>query len=100
MLLAREVVQESTRFSPNQLVFGHTVRCPLTGLWDELAEADPPKNLIDYVNGFCHLSRRHGRNGVCSIKAEEAYMIAGQSVDSSEGSGFSAHPSSCFTVPS
>lgn len=54
MLFAREVVQESTRFSPNQLVFGHTVRGPLTVLWGELIEVDPSKNLIDCVNEFRH----------------------------------------------
>lgn len=31
---AREVVQESTRFSPNELVFGHKVRAPLVMLQD------------------------------------------------------------------
>ena len=54
MLSAREVVQESTGFSPNDLVFGHTVRGPLAVLRDDLAEVDPPKNLIEYVNGFRH----------------------------------------------
>lgn len=37
------MVQESTGFSPNDLVFGHTVQGPL---------AQPPQNLIDYVHGF------------------------------------------------
>ncbi len=36
MLLAiREVVKESTGFSPNELVFGHTVRGPIALLADE-----------------------------------------------------------------
>ena len=52
MLAAREVVQESTGFSPNDLVFGHTVRGPLAVLQDGLVEREPPKNLVDYVNGF------------------------------------------------
>lgn len=51
MLAAREVVQESTGFSPNDLVFGHTVRGPLAVFQDGLVEREPPKNL-DYVNGF------------------------------------------------
>ncbi len=34
MLSAREVCQESTGFSPNDLVFGHTVRGPLAVLRD------------------------------------------------------------------
>lgn len=55
MLSAREVVQESIGFSPNDLVFGHTVRGPLALLKDGLvAASDLPKNVIDYVNGFRH----------------------------------------------
>ena len=34
LLAAREVTQESTGFSPNELVFGHTVRGPLAALQD------------------------------------------------------------------
>lgn len=52
LLAAREVVQESTGFSPNDLVFGHTVRGPLALLQDGLKEAKPPQNLVEYVNGF------------------------------------------------
>ena len=54
MLSAREVIQESTGFSPNDLVFGHTVRGPLAAFRDGLVEVEPPRNLIDYVNGFRH----------------------------------------------
>lgn len=54
LLAAREVVQESTSFSPNQLVFGHTVRWPLTLLHDMVMPPEHPKNLIKYVNGFRH----------------------------------------------
>ena len=54
LLAAREVVQESTGFSPNELVFGHTVRGPLALLHDPVAQPEPPQNLIDYVNGFQH----------------------------------------------
>lgn len=52
MLAAREVTQESLGFSPNELVFGHTVRGPLTVLQDELKGEEPPKKLSDYVSGF------------------------------------------------
>lgn len=52
MLAAREVTQESLGFSPNKLVFGHTVRRPLTVLQEELKGKEPPHNLSDYVNGF------------------------------------------------
>uniref|UniRef100_A0AAQ4RE84 Gypsy retrotransposon integrase-like protein 1 n=1 Tax=Gasterosteus aculeatus aculeatus TaxID=481459 RepID=A0AAQ4RE84_GASAC len=38
MLSAREVVQGSTGFSPNDLVFGHTVRGPLAVLRDGLGD--------------------------------------------------------------
>lgn len=54
MLAAREAVQESTGFSPNELVFGHKVRGPLAVLKDDWVEAEPPKNLVDFVNGFRH----------------------------------------------
>lgn len=56
MLAAREVVQDSTGFSPNELVFGHSVRGLLALLHDAVAlpSSDPPPNLIDYVNGFWH----------------------------------------------
>ena len=52
MLSAREVVQESTGFSPSELVFAYKVRGPLSVLQDGLKVAEPPVNLIDYVNGF------------------------------------------------
>ncbi|XP_027894500.1 uncharacterized protein LOC114157600 [Xiphophorus couchianus] len=52
LLAAREVVQESTGFSPNELVFGHAVRGPLKLLHDAVRPSQPPSNLIDYVNGF------------------------------------------------
>ncbi|KAK0145216.1 Retrovirus-related Pol polyprotein from transposon 412 [Merluccius polli] len=52
MLAAREVTQESTGFSPNELVFGHTVRGPLAVLQDDWKKTPPPAKLTDYVNGF------------------------------------------------
>ncbi len=55
MLAAREAVQESTGFSPNELVFAHVVRGPLVLLKDIWVEAAPPKNLIDFVNGIACL---------------------------------------------
>ncbi len=54
MLAAREAVQESTGFSPNELGFGHTVRGPLAVLKSGCVDTAPPKNLIDFVNGFRH----------------------------------------------
>lgn len=52
MLAAREVTQESTGFSPNELVFGHTVRSPLAVLQADWKKPPPPENLSGYVNGF------------------------------------------------
>lgn len=52
LLAAKQVTQESTGFSPDELVFGHTVRGPLAALQNDWKEAEPPQNLIDYVNGF------------------------------------------------
>lgn len=52
---AREVFQESMGFSPNDLVFGHSGHGPLAVLQDGLVQSEPPKNLVDYVNGFHHL---------------------------------------------
>ena len=54
LLAAREVVQESTGFSPNDLVFGHKVRGPMAVLGDSWEITNPPQNLLDYVNGFRH----------------------------------------------
>lgn len=54
MLAAREVVQESTGFSPNELVFGHSVRGPLAAMKNNFLDSEPPKNLLDFVNGFRH----------------------------------------------
>lgn len=52
MLAAREVTQESTGFSPNDSVFAHSVRAPLAALRDNFVDSDPPKKLVDYVDGF------------------------------------------------
>lgn len=53
LLVGREVTQ-STGFSPNELVFGHTLRGPLAALKSGWEEEEPPQNLIHYVNGFRH----------------------------------------------
>lgn len=52
MLAAREVTQESTGFSPNELVFAHLVRGPLAVLRDGVEGGAPPTYLLAYVNGF------------------------------------------------
>ncbi len=65
LLAAREVQQESLGFSPNDLVFGHRVRGPLSVLREGLCEEDPPQNLVEYVNGF---RRRLFLAGLCAHK--------------------------------
>lgn len=54
LLAAREMVQESTGFSPAELVFGHTVRGPLRLLRERYLSdcATPNKNILDYVSSF------------------------------------------------
>lgn len=52
LLAAREVTQSSLGFSPNDFVFGHKVRGPLAVLGDQLRGKQPPKSLLEYVNGF------------------------------------------------
>ncbi|KAL0147780.1 hypothetical protein M9458_056923, partial [Cirrhinus mrigala] len=52
LLAARGVVQESTGFCPNDLVFGHKVRTSLSVLNTELDQSKTPASLVDYVNGF------------------------------------------------
>ena len=52
LLAIREVVQESTGFSPNELVFGHDVRGPTAVLADEWCTEEAPVNVLDYVSGF------------------------------------------------
>ncbi|KAJ8245059.1 hypothetical protein COCON_G00236180 [Conger conger] len=52
LLAIREVAQESTGFSPNELVFGHEVRGPVAAVAEEWPGTEPPENVIDYVDGF------------------------------------------------
>lgn len=52
LLSAREVAQESTGFSPNDLVFGHDVRSPLSLMGEDWRISEPPKSVLHYVNDF------------------------------------------------
>ena len=54
LLAAREVVQKSTGFSPNELVFARTVRGPLSIEADQWKSEGPPQTLITFVNSFRH----------------------------------------------
>lgn len=51
-LAAREVIQESTGFSPNDLVFGYRVHGPLAIVKDNRESSKPQQNLLDYVSRF------------------------------------------------
>ncbi|XP_048035833.1 uncharacterized protein LOC125261281 [Megalobrama amblycephala] len=50
----RETVQESLKFSPSELVFGHTVRGPLKVLKERMLGIEDSKktNVLDYVSKF------------------------------------------------
>ncbi|XP_048843941.1 uncharacterized protein LOC125715915 isoform X3 [Brienomyrus brachyistius] len=50
----REAKQESLGFSPNELVFGHSVRGPLKLLKEQFLSTDPvgKTNVLDYVSQF------------------------------------------------
>ncbi|XP_073732325.1 uncharacterized protein [Misgurnus anguillicaudatus] len=52
LFAAREVEQESTGFSPADLVFAHSVRGPLKLLHENWLDDTKSKNLLDYVSSF------------------------------------------------
>lgn len=54
LFAAREAIQESLRFSPAELVFGHTLRSPLKILKEKILEINvsPQENILDYVCKF------------------------------------------------
>ncbi|KAK0153503.1 Retrovirus-related Pol polyprotein from transposon 412 [Merluccius polli] len=52
LLAARGVIQESTGFCPNDLVFGHKVRTSLSVLNAEFDQSKTPASLVEYVDGF------------------------------------------------
>lgn len=64
---ARDSVQELLGFSPAELVFGHTVRCPLKLLQEQLLAKETLNTpLLDYVSLFwdrlhtaCEVARAH-----------------------------------------
>ncbi|KAG1928985.1 zinc finger CCHC domain-containing protein [Pimephales promelas] len=76
MMAAREAAQESTGFSPNELVFGHDVRSPLSVLSADWEKSDPPKNVLSYVSDFrrriyeaCHLAKSSLRKSQDRMKS-------------------------------
>ena len=74
MLSAREVSQESLGFSPNDLVFGHTVRGFLASLHSDWKSKEAPQNLIDYVNGFRHCLCQANKLAKENLKAAQHKM--------------------------
>ncbi|KAK7918866.1 hypothetical protein WMY93_010150 [Mugilogobius chulae] len=52
LFAAREVVQESTGFSPADLVFAHNVRGPLKLLQENWLNDTKSQNVLDYVSSF------------------------------------------------
>ena len=66
LFAAREAVQESTGFSPFELVFGHQVRGPLSLLSENWLDKETDVSLLDYVSRFkerlyraCELAREN-----------------------------------------
>uniref|UniRef100_A0A3P8WEH2 Gypsy retrotransposon integrase-like protein 1 n=1 Tax=Cynoglossus semilaevis TaxID=244447 RepID=A0A3P8WEH2_CYNSE len=74
LLAAREVVQVSTGFCPNDLVFGHSVRGPVAVLQSGCQQSEPPSNLIDYVNGFRHRLYLAGKMAKHSLEKSQKKM--------------------------
>lgn len=72
MLAAREVTQESTEFSPNELVFVHTVRDALVVLADNWRETQPPKNLI-YFRAVVHSWGTGQREAEAQVKMKHLF---------------------------
>ncbi|KAL6485643.1 hypothetical protein MHYP_G00050350 [Metynnis hypsauchen] len=57
-------------FSPNELVFAHTVRGPTAVVADNWNLDDPPENVVDYVRGFRY--RRYQARAVAHRKLGKA----------------------------
>lgn len=68
-------MQESTGFSPNDLVFGHTVRGLMSVFKDGWKESDPPVNLVDYVSGFKHWLYTAGELAKQMLATSQAKMV-------------------------
>ena len=80
LMAVRESVQESLGFSPNELVFGHSVRGPLRVLRDRLLLNPnvPASNVLDYVSAFrerLHKARDFARSALAESqgKMKERY---------------------------
>lgn len=71
LLAAREVVQVSTGFSPNEL--GHSVRGNLAVPHDGCQPTEPPHNMVDCVNGFNQRPFMAGK--MAKLKLRESQKI-------------------------
>ncbi|XP_033100281.1 uncharacterized protein LOC117103773, partial [Anneissia japonica] len=73
--LERDVPNESTGFSPFELVYGHDVRGPLKLIKERFLNHDDETNLLDYVSTFrerlsqaCEVARNHLKDSQQSMK--------------------------------
>jgi hypothetical protein len=71
----REVIQESLGFSPNELVFGHSVRGPLQLLKEKWLGEEPETGLLTYVLTFkdrlykaCEMAQKNLAGAQSSMK--------------------------------
>ncbi len=77
LFAVRESVQESLGFSPFELVFGHSVRGPLTLLKEKfLADDETPLNLLQYVSDFRNKLSRACEVARSNLKSSQSKMKA------------------------
>lgn len=75
LFAAREVVQESLGFSPNELVFGHRIRGPMDLLKEKLLEeSDSSGNLLDHVSVFRYRLHRACEIAGANLKRSQNKM--------------------------
>ena len=76
LFAARDAVNESTGFSPFELVFGHEVRGPLKLVKEKFLGQEAEVNILDYVSQFkarlraaCGIAREHLKGAQEKMKA-------------------------------
>lgn len=74
LLAMREVIQESLGFSPADLVFAHTVRGPLSLVYDKSLSDQKQQNLCDYVSNFRFKLHRACQLAKQKLSATQAKM--------------------------
>ncbi len=74
LFAAREVVQESTGFSPADLVFAHNVRGPLKLLRENWLNESKAQNLLDYVSSFRYKLHRACELATQNLTAAQSKM--------------------------